>query len=153
MSNASTSTGSVRAATVLTRPVHAAAAVSIQRVRNDIVVIVTSVPLTRRMLSCSPSTVSGSTCRGGRQTLLCTVDSPRTRTCPAFGFLTGDPLGSASPPDYAPPSSPTTPVADRIGCTGRRDVRLPSGYLGAGDRAGANYTGQPVVHSYYADDH
>ncbi|WP_430496001.1 hypothetical protein ACQRWP_17045 [Micromonospora trifolii] len=39
---------------MLTRPVHAAAAVSIQRVRDDIVVIVTSVPLTRRMLSCGP---------------------------------------------------------------------------------------------------
>lgn len=36
-------------------------AVSIQRVPDDIVVIVTSVPLTRRMLSCSSSTV----CRGG----------------------------------------------------------------------------------------
>jgi hypothetical protein len=34
-------------------------AVSIQRVPDDIVVIVTSVPLTRRMLSCSSSTVSG----------------------------------------------------------------------------------------------
>ncbi len=40
-------------------------AVSIQRVPDNIVVIVTSVPLTRRILSCSSSTVSGSTCRGG----------------------------------------------------------------------------------------
>ena len=37
----------------------------------------------------------------------------------------------------------------RIQCTGRRDVRLPYEYLGADDRAGANYTGQPVVHGYY----
>lgn len=37
----------------------------------------------------------------------------------------------------------------RIRCTGRRDVRLPYDYLGADDRAGANYTGQPVVHGYY----
>ena len=56
--------------TVLTRPVHAAAAVSIQRVPDDIVVIVTSVPLARRMLSCSSSTVSGLTCRGGVRGLM-----------------------------------------------------------------------------------
>ncbi|MEU1589649.1 hypothetical protein [Micromonospora sp. NPDC005710] len=41
----------------------------------------------------------------------------------------------------------------RISCTGRRDVRLPYRYLGADDRAGANYTGQPAVHSYYAEGH
>jgi SAM-dependent methyltransferase len=40
----------------------------------------------------------------------------------------------------------------RISCTGRRDVRLPYRYLGADDRAGPNYTGQPAVHSYYAAD-
>jgi hypothetical protein len=39
----------------------------------------------------------------------------------------------------------------RISLTGRRDVRLPYAYLGADDRAGANYTGQPVVHGYYAE--
>jgi hypothetical protein len=38
----------------------------------------------------------------------------------------------------------------RIGCTGRRDVRWPFRYLGADDRAGPNYTGQPAVNSYYA---
>ncbi|MEU2667212.1 class I SAM-dependent methyltransferase [Micromonospora sp. NPDC007220] len=41
----------------------------------------------------------------------------------------------------------------RISCTGRREVRLPYSYLGADDRAGANYTGQPAVHSHYAEDH
>ncbi|MFF4875286.1 class I SAM-dependent methyltransferase [Micromonospora sp. NPDC000668] len=41
----------------------------------------------------------------------------------------------------------------RISCTGRREVRLPYRYLGADDRAGANYTGQPAVHSHYAEDH
>jgi SAM-dependent methyltransferase len=40
----------------------------------------------------------------------------------------------------------------RIGCTGRREVRLPYTYLGADDRAGANYTGQPAVNSYYQED-
>jgi hypothetical protein len=30
-----------------------------------------------------------------------------------------------------------------------RDLDLPYDYLGADDRAGANYTGQPTVHSYY----
>ncbi|MEU7903409.1 class I SAM-dependent methyltransferase [Actinoplanes sp. NPDC049118] len=37
----------------------------------------------------------------------------------------------------------------RISCTGPRDLSLPCAYLGAGDHAGANYTGQPAVHSYY----
>lgn len=32
---------------------------------------------------------------------------------------------------------------------GRREVSLPWEYLGADDRAGPNYTGQPAVHSYY----
>ncbi|MGW3891479.1 class I SAM-dependent methyltransferase [Micromonospora chokoriensis] len=40
----------------------------------------------------------------------------------------------------------------RISCIGRRDVRLPYRYLGADDRAGANYTGQPAVHSHYAEE-
>ncbi len=35
--------------------------------------------------------------------------------------------------------------------TGRGLVRLPYRYLGADDRAGANYTGQPAVDSYYED--
>lgn len=39
----------------------------------------------------------------------------------------------------------------RITCTGRRTVSLPYAYLGADDRAGANYTGQPAVHSYYSE--
>lgn len=37
----------------------------------------------------------------------------------------------------------------RIRCTGRRELRLPVAYLGADDRAGPNYTGQPSVTSYY----
>ncbi|MGW1060494.1 class I SAM-dependent methyltransferase [Micromonospora rubida] len=45
------------------------------------------------------------------------------------------------------------PRRRRISCTGRREVRLPYRYLGADDRAGANYTGQPAVHSHYAEDH
>jgi SAM-dependent methyltransferase len=40
----------------------------------------------------------------------------------------------------------------RISCIGRRDARLPYTYLGADDHAGANYTGQPAVHSLYRDD-
>lgn len=34
-------------------------------------------------------------------------------------------------------------------CRGRRVVELPYVYLGADDRAGPNYTGQPAVGSYY----
>ncbi|MBW6437520.1 class I SAM-dependent methyltransferase [Actinoplanes hulinensis] len=37
----------------------------------------------------------------------------------------------------------------RISCTGPRELALPYVYLGADDRAGPNYTGQPAVHSYY----
>jgi SAM-dependent methyltransferase len=40
----------------------------------------------------------------------------------------------------------------RIRRTGPRDVRLPYAYLGADDKAGANYTGQPAVRSYYRED-
>jgi SAM-dependent methyltransferase len=40
----------------------------------------------------------------------------------------------------------------RISCAGRLDVCLPYRYLGADDRAGPNYTGQPAVHSYYTED-
>ena len=32
---------------------------------------------------------------------------------------------------------------------GKAKVTLPYQYLGADDRAGANYTGQPAVHSFY----
>jgi SAM-dependent methyltransferase len=39
----------------------------------------------------------------------------------------------------------------QITCTGRRDVRLPYAYLGADDRAGPGYTGQPAVTSYYSE--
>ncbi|MEV0392253.1 class I SAM-dependent methyltransferase [Polymorphospora rubra] len=39
----------------------------------------------------------------------------------------------------------------RISRTGPGDVRLPYAFLGADDRAGPNYTGQPAVHSYYAE--
>ena len=34
-------------------------------------------------------------------------------------------------------------------CRGRKVVELPYRYLGADDRAGPNYTGQPAVDSYY----
>jgi len=37
----------------------------------------------------------------------------------------------------------------RIGCVGPKELDLPFVYLGADDRAGPNYTGQPAVHSYY----
>lgn len=37
----------------------------------------------------------------------------------------------------------------RISCTGPHTLSLPYTYLGADDRAGANYTGQPAVHSHY----
>lgn len=37
----------------------------------------------------------------------------------------------------------------RISRHGHADVALPYRYLGANDRAGHNYTGQPAVHSYY----
>ena len=36
-----------------------------------------------------------------------------------------------------------------VACRGARTVALPYTYLGADDRAGPNYTGQPAVHSYY----
>jgi SAM-dependent methyltransferase len=39
----------------------------------------------------------------------------------------------------------------QISCTGRRDIHLPYTYLGADDRAGPGYTGQPAVRSYYAE--
>ncbi|HEX6354936.1 class I SAM-dependent methyltransferase [Actinophytocola sp.] len=38
---------------------------------------------------------------------------------------------------------------NRIHRHGPADVELPFRYLGADDRAGPNYTGQPAVHSYY----
>jgi SAM-dependent methyltransferase len=37
----------------------------------------------------------------------------------------------------------------RLRRDGHGEVRLPLAYLGADDRAGPNYTNQPVVHSYY----
>lgn len=37
----------------------------------------------------------------------------------------------------------------RISCTGPHNLSLPYDYLGADDRAGANYTGQSAVHSHY----
>jgi SAM-dependent methyltransferase len=36
-----------------------------------------------------------------------------------------------------------------VSCRGRKVVDLPHRYLGANDRAGPNYTGQPAVDSYY----
>jgi SAM-dependent methyltransferase len=44
------------------------------------------------------------------------------------------------------------PRRRQITCAGRREVRLPYAYLGADDRAGPGYTGQPAVTSYYAED-
>jgi SAM-dependent methyltransferase len=41
------------------------------------------------------------------------------------------------------------PRRRRISCSGPHDFVLPYVYLGADDRAGANYTGQPAVNSYY----
>ncbi|GAA3943865.1 class I SAM-dependent methyltransferase [Actinomadura viridis] len=41
------------------------------------------------------------------------------------------------------------PSRRRVSLRGRRDVRLPYRYLGADDRAGPNYTGQPAVDSFY----
>jgi SAM-dependent methyltransferase len=45
-----------------------------------------------------------------------------------------------------------SPRRRQITCTGRRNVRLPYAYLGADDRAGPGYTGQPAVTSYYTED-
>jgi SAM-dependent methyltransferase len=39
----------------------------------------------------------------------------------------------------------------QLTCIGPRDVRLPYAYLGADDRAGPGYTGQPAVCSHYAE--
>ncbi len=39
-----------------------------------------------------------------------------------------------------------------VTCRGRRIVDLPYRYIGADDRAGPNYTGQPAVDSYYEPD-
>jgi SAM-dependent methyltransferase len=36
-----------------------------------------------------------------------------------------------------------------VTCRGRKHPEFPSRYLGADDRAGPNYTGQPAVNSYY----
>ena len=36
-----------------------------------------------------------------------------------------------------------------MACRGRKDLELPFRYLGADDRAGPNYTGQPAVDSHY----
>lgn len=33
--------------------------------------------------------------------------------------------------------------------TGRREAKFPLRFVGAADKAGPNYTGQPAVHSYY----
>jgi SAM-dependent methyltransferase len=45
------------------------------------------------------------------------------------------------------------PRRHQITCAGRREIRLPYTYLGADDRAGPGYTGQPAVHSHYAEHH
>jgi SAM-dependent methyltransferase len=41
------------------------------------------------------------------------------------------------------------PRRHRVTRTGSSDVDLPYRYLGADDRAGPNYTGQPAIHSIY----
>jgi SAM-dependent methyltransferase len=41
------------------------------------------------------------------------------------------------------------PRRHTVACRGARTVALPYTYLGADNRAGVNYTGQPAVHSYY----
>jgi SAM-dependent methyltransferase len=84
----------------------------------------------------------------------------------AVGWLVGDGLFVANL-DLANLRSETgTALARRIGrlfrqqgieydrrrrliCRGRRGVRFPLVYLGADDEAGANYTGQAAVNSYY----
>jgi SAM-dependent methyltransferase len=43
------------------------------------------------------------------------------------------------------------PRRRRISREGPGEVSLPFTYLGADDRAGPNYTGQPAVHSYYCE--
>jgi hypothetical protein len=43
------------------------------------------------------------------------------------------------------------PRRHRISRTGPGEVSLPYAYLGADDRAGPNYTGQPAVHSHYRE--
>jgi SAM-dependent methyltransferase len=45
-----------------------------------------------------------------------------------------------------------SPRRHQIARTGRRDIRMPYAYLGADDRAGPGYTGQPAVTSYYAEE-
>ena len=40
----------------------------------------------------------------------------------------------------------------QITCTGPRDIQLPYSYLGADDRVGPGYTGQPAVRSHYAEN-
>jgi hypothetical protein len=41
------------------------------------------------------------------------------------------------------------PRRRQVRVVGRRDVALPYAYVGADDRAGPNYTGQPAVNSVY----
>lgn len=43
------------------------------------------------------------------------------------------------------------PRRRQIRCAGRNDAVLPYTYLGADDRAGPNYTGQPSVNSVYVE--
>jgi trans-aconitate methyltransferase len=88
----------------------------------------------------------------------------------AASWLTGDGLFTANfdttsirLPDGAPAGRRLTAAlrtagfaydarSHRIHRTGHAAVRLPYRYLGADDRAGPNYTGQPAVHSYYEPD-
>lgn len=44
------------------------------------------------------------------------------------------------------------PRRHQISRCGRCDLRLPYAYLGADDRAGPGYTGQPAVRSHYAEE-
>ena len=64
----------------------------------------------------------------------------------------GRPPPGGCGPGCGRPGSLTVPAVTRSRCAGRRDVRLPYAYLGADDRSGPGYTGQPAVTSYYTED-
>jgi SAM-dependent methyltransferase len=61
----------------------------------------------------------------------------------------GDPLGPRLTKALREAGFDYDGRARRIRRHGQADVRLPFHYLGADDRAGPNYTGQPAVHSHY----
>jgi SAM-dependent methyltransferase len=61
----------------------------------------------------------------------------------------GRPLGRALTTRLAAAGFTYDSRRRRITCVGGRSVTLPYAFLGADDRAGPNYTGQPAVHSFY----